>query len=348
VFGCSEKNVMRADESELYTIKSFDMESFDSQIDLKGQKLELQELYYPDLIHVQGDYIVVSETQSDTLFHILDRNDFSYLKNIGKVGVAPGEIESCSRFFKSSKNDEFWSYSITSKVISKFNISDSSILSKTQVKPKNQEMYLASSLSLSSEASFISTRNSGDEKFVEFSFDGEILETYHSWQDMLTLKDIPSNVISALFQGNFATNSGYDHYAFACLDADIIEVLHKPTGKITSIRGPIDHLPEFDVDYGAGYAMCALRLNTVKYCYLDVAMTKDKIYGLFSGHSFEEIDINNELKMCEQVFVFDLEGNPLAHYTLDQPIFHFTVDEKNQRILGITYDEDPNVVVFNL
>jgi hypothetical protein len=201
------------------------MESFDGPINLKGQKLELQELYYPDLIHVQGDYIVVSETQSDTLFHILDRNDFSYLKNIGKVGVAPGEIESCSRFFKSVNADEFWSYSITSKTLSKFKVQDSSIVAQAQVKPKNQEMYFASSLALSSEASFISTRASGDEKFVEFSFDGEILSTYHSWQDMLTLKDIPSNVISSLFQGEFANNSGYDHYAFACLDADIIEVM---------------------------------------------------------------------------------------------------------------------------
>lgn len=346
LFSCKDTGILSNSESSLYSIKKIEYNDFEKEKNLVGKKLKIPQLLYPELVLALNDYLVVSETQSDTLFHIIDKSNYNYIRKTGKAGIAPNELNNASILFKGDKENQFWGYSLSTKTLAKYNAIDSIVTSIEEIKPKNDEMYLASTIVPSSNQSFLSKRTSGDEKFVEFDFDGQILNTYDNWQNMLNIEEIPSNVISSLFQGKLITNESKSHFVLACLDADILEILNKETGKITSVRGPIHHVPEFTVDYSAGYAMCALDLQDVIYKYVDAFMLKDKIYVAFSGHSFQTIDIDQEDKMSEQIFVFDLQGNPLTKYNLDQSIHHFTVDE--DRIYAITYDENPGLVVFEL
>lgn len=343
---CQDVTTLSEKESSLYSVVKFEFDDFQIEESLSGKKLNIQPLLYPDLVLVLEDYLVISETESDTFFHILDKQNFEHIRKTGKAGIAPNELKSSSALFKTDKKNQFWGYSLSGKTLAKYNAIDTFVTSIEEVKPKNDEMYLASKIVPSSTNSFLSTRNNGDEKFVEFSFDGQILNTFGNWQDMLNLNDIPSNVISSLLQGKLIANEAKTHFALACLDADLIEILDIKTGKTISVRGPIHHVPKFTVDYGAGYAMCALNFDDIIYKYIDATIFKNKIYVGFSGHSFETIDINKEDKFVEQIFVFDLDGNPLIRYNLDHSIKHFTVDE--DRIYGITYDENPGLVVFNL
>jgi hypothetical protein len=46
------------------------------------------------------------------------------------------------------------------------------------------------------------------------------------------------------------------------------------------------------------------------------------------------------------LLVFDLTGEVIALLRLDIPISGFTVDEDRNRIIGITTDREPGVVVF--
>lgn len=346
LFSCNDNEILSNHESSNYLIKKIKDQDFKKNKNLIGKKLEIPQLLYPELILSLKDYLVVSETQSDTLFHIIDKNNFNYIRKTGKAGIAPNELNNASILFNSEKRNQFWGYSLSTKTLAKYNAIDSISTSIEEIKPKNDEMYLASTIVPSSTHSFLSKRTSGDEKFVEFDFNGKILNTYDNWQNMLNKEDIPSNVISSLFQGKLITNDSKSHFALACLDVDVLEILDKETGKIISVRGPVHHIPEFTVDYSAGYPMCALELQDVIYKYTDAFMLEDKIYVAFSGHSFQTIDIDKEDKMSEQIFVFDLDGNPLIRYNLDHSIKHFTVDK--DRIYGITYDENPGLVVFNL
>jgi hypothetical protein len=343
---CQDSGTLSEKESEFYSIKKFEFDNFQKEESLNGKKLNIPQLLYPELVLVLEDYLVISETKSDTFFHILDKQNFDYIRKTGKTGIAPNELKSSSTLFKTDKKNQFWGYSLSGKTLAKYNAIDTIATSIEEVKPKNDEMYLASKIVPSSTNSFLSTRNNGDEKFVEFSFDGQILNTFGNWQDMLNMNDIPSNVISSLLQGKLIANEAKTHFALACLESDIIEILDTKTGKTISVRGPIHHVPKFTVDYGAGYAMCALDFDDVIYKYIDATIFDNKIYAAFSGQTFETIDINKEDKLVEQIFVFDLEGNPLTRYKLDRSIEHFSVD-KNY-IYAISRDENPGLVVFKL
>jgi len=343
---CKDSGTLSEKESELYSIKKFEIDDFQFEKSLKGKKLDISQILYPELVLALEDYLVISETQSDTLFHILDKENFSHVRKTGRAGIAPNELNSASFLFRTDCKNQFWGYSLSSKTLAKYNAIDTLNTSIEEVKPKNDEMYLASTIVPSSGNSFLSTRNNGDEKFVEFDFDGQILNTFGNWQDMLNLNDVPSNVISSLLQGKLVVNQAKTHFALACLDADILEILDKTTGKTISVRGPMHHVPKFTVDYSPGYPMCALDFNDVYYKYIDATVYKNKIYAAFSGHSHETVDVNKEEKMVEQIFVFDLEGNPLTRYKLDRSVKHFSVDENN--IYAISRDENPGLVVFQL
>lgn len=345
---CGPKSKLSENETDTYRINEIEFSDFQINRNLNGNKLNLKKLTYPRYVVALDDYIVIAESKADTMFHILTSNDFQYVKSIGKYGVGPLEVEGSSRLFKSSKKNSFWSNYVNSKTKSEYSIDSISILANRQIKPVNQEMYLASQIAFSSENSFLSTRNNGDDKYVEFSFDGEILSTYERWSDMLNITNYPINVISSLFQGKLAGNKSYSHFAYACLDADIVEILDKKSNTVTSIRGPIYHLPEFEVDFSAGYPMCQLNLRTIRYSYLDVNVTDSKVYALFSGHTYKEVDVEKKAGLKNQIFVFDFEGKPIANYMLDYPIISFSIDEKRNRIIAITDDEDPNVVVYRL
>jgi len=124
---------------------------------------------------------------------------------------------------------------------------------------------------------------------------------------------------------------------------DFIDVLDKVSGKILSIRGPVDEIPSFEVDYSLGYPMAAVLSDRVSY--FGSFAGENLIYALYIGKDYKFIsDFNN----LNRIFVFDYQGNILNHYALDYPLVNFTVDEENGIIYGITIDQDPNVVAFQI
>jgi len=124
---------------------------------------------------------------------------------------------------------------------------------------------------------------------------------------------------------------------------DYIDVLDKASGKILSIRGPIDEIPEFEVDYSQGYPMAAVLSDRVS-CFGSFA-GKSLLYALYIGKDYKYI---SDSYKPNRIFVFDYQGNIVWHYTLDYPLTSFTLDEENGIIYGLTINQEPNVVAFEL
>jgi len=50
--------------------------------------------------------------------------------------------------------------------------------------------------------------------------------------------------------------------------------------------------------------------------------------------------------MSNEIFELDYEGNPKAYYILDMEIQTIAVDEENRKIYAVTFDEDPDIAIF--
>jgi hypothetical protein len=342
-FGCSTITTSES-ESELYRIKQLSVKDLPQARNIKGVKMELPEIVHPRRILSLKDFLLVSETRADTLIHVVKKPEIEYEGKIGVFGSGPGEIQSPWSLLEDEDENAFWAQQLSSKTLTKFNLVSGS---ERPVEYYRQEgdMFLAVNLVWSSDSTLIGTRADGWDKFIEYTRDGKIVNTYGTWKDMLD-QDVPSNVVASIHQGRVLASPDRSKILLACLDRDLVEILDRKTSRILSIRGPIHHTPEFSIDYSPGYPMAALDLKTVRYCYVSAVFGKQRIYLLFSGHSHQEVDVMKN-KFCEQIFVMDFEGNITDHLMLDTSIKEFTVDEHEGKIYGLTIDRDPSIIVFD-
>lgn len=341
-YQCQTKNPA---EDNSYIIKNFSSKDIPEIIQLEGKKYGFQELLNPYRILWEGSVLVVSEKKSnDDLLKIIDIDKGRFLKSMGINGMGPGEITQAGKLHKDSDLGSFWVYDSNLKIFSRFNVKSDSKLAIEQFK-QPQEFYLAIDMLWSSDSSLMTVLADGNEKFVEYHMNGELLNTYGTWEVMLDQKDIPSNVIMSVHQGPLITNPDKSKFIKTGVLRDYMEILDKESGTIVSVRGPEHLIADFEVDYSAGYPMAMFTSRDSHQFYLSATAGKDYIYALYFGKPMSEYFNNGEY--ARTVMVFDYEGEIIRSYELDYSLIAFTVDEEGRRFFGITYDAEPNVVEFS-
>ncbi|GHB52359.1 BF3164 family lipoprotein [Mongoliitalea lutea] len=339
ISSCSTK--VETIQSDYYEIKTFTENDIPEAISLKGKKFDFPQLINPRHIFWEGDYLIVAERGNDTLMHVIDIKENKYIKRIGQNGLGPGEITMIHRFQKDKEKGNFWVYDAEQKIFAKYNLYSNSALSEIQFK-QSEELFLAMDMVWSSDSTWMTIRADKEEKFVEFNIKGEIIQTFGSWEGMLDVKDVPYSVISSIHQGVLAADPARKHFVKVGVARDYIEILEKETGKIISVRGPEQFVPEFEVHYSGGYPYPHFHKNSPNF-YTSCQPKSKYIYTLYFG---KDMELYKEGLMDNRVLVFDYKGNIIMEFDLDHYLLSFTIDEENRKIYGITYDAEPNIVEF--
>lgn len=111
--------------------------------------------------------------------------------------------------------------------------------------------------------------------------------------------------------------------------------------KIKSLKSYHLKNPEYDLWDGGG-------LNHVfpnRYSiigYLDISVTKDYVYTLFSSENLINQDDVQNPRCSQDILVYDWEGQPIKKIELPYKIFHFSINENLQEIYGTYIDGDKN------
>lgn len=337
-FGCSPSTEEKGKEA----IVIFDEKDLPPAIALKGKKYNFTEFLDPKRILCVGDFLVVSEKTNGDLLHILDMKSEKYIRSTGKNGLGPGEATMAWTLERGAGNGTFWTYDLEQKIASMYVINDTSKLAQKQLRLGETCFYVLE-MTWASDTSIMASMVDGNDKYFEVSLQGDTLATYGTWDSMIDRKDIPFNVISSIHQGSIKASPDKSKFIIAGRLRDFIDVLDKSSGKILSIRGPINEIPEFEVDYSQGYPMASIISS--RRIYLGSYAGKDLFYVLYFGKEYNQISDPDKLN---KIFVFDYQGNIVNNYALDYPLTEFTVDEVNGIIYGLTIDQDPNVVAFKI
>lgn len=70
-----------------------------------------------------------------------------------------------------------------------------------------------------------------------------------------------------------------------------------------------------------------------------------RVYVLYSGIYFNR---ENHKYLKDQLLVFDDKGNPLQRYTLDSPIFTFTINPTTNKLYGLSDNPEFHVIEYQL
>ena len=101
------------------------------------------------------------------------------------------------------------------------------------------------------------------------------------------------------------------------------------------------------VDVGKGRPNLKLNMKDNVLYHGALAGTKDFLFDLEIGISKNEL-MNDMDSFRPKINIWDWDGNPVASYTLDQPIISFTVDEKRQKLYAITFHRMNEIYEYDL
>ena len=329
-------------------IRHFNKGDFEDRVYLKGKKYINNDILLPRRIKILNeDFILVVEKTADTLIHLLNRKDISCEKHFGIRGFGPDEIAYPHKFLMNGlKDSEFWYLGMgREKVLSKFDVSSSTVYPESQIQLRDS-LFLMMDFDFSSDTSILGTYADGMTKYYEYSLNNRKLNVWGSWEGMVDY-DWPPNVISSLFNGAVTANKSKTKFVLASTKIDYLEIFDKTQGTSIGLRGPINEFPNVTVDHSMSYPMLMELGYDNKHGYSNAVVGNEYIYALYSGYTRYEVDVIKK-KAFDKLLIFTLSGDPIKYVHLDQQLVDFDIDEENDMVYGLTYDGNPNVIVYEL
>lgn len=310
-------------------------------VKLKGEKIELEGILYPRRIMVKEDKLILSDRSLDRQMYIYDLYNYSLISKKGINGFGPGEISVIWKLVDIGEIGKIWAYDTERNSYFRFDLNDENPLADLEHRDI-QGFFMAADMTWASDSTFWVTMVDGDTQYFELNLKGDTLNSWGNWKSYEMKKDIPASVTSSMHQGALQANIKNRQGVRAGRLCPYVDVYNFDTQKGVSFRGPVEDYPEYGVEYSMGYPMPAMNHKTQKRYYFDSFAGDNYAFALYNGALIE-----NTNDQPGQIIVFNYEGSVVKSFQLDFPISNFIVDEKENKIYGITRDENPGVAVFD-
>jgi hypothetical protein len=300
-------------------------------------------LAMPTQIVVSNDRIAMVDGFAETPIHVLDPAG-RYLAGYGRAGEGPGEFEGARALEPTADGQGFWVF-------------DAALSRLTLVEPDRWEAIPASArvtLPIHGPAMVTNVVRRGDDGFLaagffgegrlgHFTYEGE----YEGASGAIPTSEIeaPPEVLQHAYRGNLKADPEGKRLVLANRHAGFLEVFSSDGDPIRRIEGPFAFEPAFRVKSGERGASMATG-EDLRFGYVDVATTSDRIYALFSGRT--RAGHPGEAIYARDVHVFDWDGTLRSVIHLDADIMAIAVDSRRGRLLAVRHLPTPAVVSYEL
>ncbi|MCC5919331.1 MAG: hypothetical protein JJU23_01475, partial [Cyclobacteriaceae bacterium] len=187
------------------------------------------------------------------------------------------------------------------------------------------------------DSTFMCTMYGSGVKFTEIDLQGNVLNEYGHWRQN-TGQDYEELTYLDMFMGRMSAHK--DYFLISITDIDHLELLNTKTGKIISIRGPIHHQPEYGINENG---QAGIKPETWIDLYIQTQLTDQHIYA-----SLENVKGGARYAFPKRILKFDLDGQILEEFVLDEGVHYFQVDEANNKLYGLSHDVEGAILIFDL
>lgn len=304
---------------------------------------EGERLAMPVQIAVLDDRIVLADGYASTPIHVLDP-DGRYLMGLGREGEGPGEFKWPRTLERAADGHGFWVF-------------DAELSRLTLVVPERWNTVPASEhaiVSLHGPAfvTGVARRASGDLLATGLFSDGRIGHytdsgAYESASGPLPSSEIeaPPAVLQHAYRGVLKADPAGERFVMANRHAGFLEVYSATGEPLRRIQGPFEFDPEFEVVRGETGPSLATG-PSLRFGYIDVAPTSDRIYALFSGRT--RAAHPDDATYGREVHVFDWDGRLLERIRLDADVIALAADAEGNRLLAVRHLPTPAVLSYPL
>jgi hypothetical protein len=156
---------------------------------------------------------------------------------------------------------------------------------------------------------------------------------------------LPPAVLAHAWQGMLRARPDGRRLVVACRHAAMLQ-LYAPDGRLLAeADGPDPFRPRFTVVRGARGPVFASG-EDLRFGYVDVAVTGDRIYALYSGRT--RADAGPDAVFGREVHEFDWDGRFLGGHLLDADVISIEVDPEGRRLWAVRHDPVPEVREYRL
>ncbi len=314
---------------------------------LEGSMLHSsQALAMPTSIELVGRHLVLVDRYADRPIHVVSTQDGALVRSVGRAGEGPGEFQ---QLWSVSPAPEavsvFWAFDMALGRLTRFDLADESTLDRPW---QSQLLTLRANTSVTSVAWLAEDRLLGtgfflDGRFGTFDGDGALLGTVGPIPEHEGA--IPVHVLQHAYIGTLRARPDRARVVIALRHAGIIEIYDPDGTRLVRVGGPFPFEPVFEVGEGVSGPQMASG-ETLRFGYVDVAVTNDRIYALFSGRTRAGFGV--EASLAKNIHVFDWSGRLEHSLELDADVIAIAVDTSLPALYAVRHDPSPAVLEYSL
>lgn len=320
---------------------------------LGAQPLEGATLYADSSLGLAGnlavleDKLVVLDAYGDSAIHVLRRADGELLHRFGRRGQGPGEFDGPrSADPVPGRNDAFWVFDAALRRLTLVELT-----SGNGVATVDRDVFVnldANTTLLDPvlvDNGFVSAGFFSGGRLGRFDANGELIETVGEIPET-TVGDFPAVVRQQAYQPKLRPNPSRTMLVLATRHSDQLEIYQMDGTPVRRVYGPFRFEPtSFDMGQ-RGEWIGMIPEPDLRFGYVGVAATDDRIYALFSGRTNGAFE--REAPYAEYVHVYDWDGEFHGVLKLDRASLGIAVDPQGRELYLTTEDPEPAVRVYPL
>ncbi|MCC8147062.1 MAG: TolB-like 6-bladed beta-propeller domain-containing protein [Bacteroidales bacterium] len=316
---------------------------------LTGENILLDSIFTGDMYVYDSIIGFSSSKYPDYYFSFFNLQNGNHLLNACKKGAGPNEFGqlSASQQFEHSNGDiKLWLYEDAKKRAHLLNITQSISKGETiidsviDLRWKSTGSFQPDSFIFMLEDDKVTTKNQSYKKDADVP--GYIPPAYHVWNVVeksavqeITLYNRPlvSKDPTAAFFGDYLHSidrikPDKSKIAMGMQLLYQVNILDISSGELKGFR--MKNTPDFK-------DLVKTSRSDLRGRYLNLCLDDDYIFAFYSGNKYEDYE---NYYLCNEVHVFDWEGNPVKRLLLDQKGNHLRLDAVNKKLYLKNYADE--------
>jgi len=306
---------------------------------ITGKVLSLGTVYmrYPFRVKLIDSTLVVMDLHgSDYYYHEFSFPGLHFKRSFAKPGIGPNEFLDAENI-RFDKQGRFYCLDANKSLITVFDSNKNDTTARIKLSGK---LIRTLDFDMVNDSTFVVPDYTGKHRFNLINRQGQITKSCFT---IPSKRNKLSNVVLAQAWRSFIDyNPSNGILAMVTQLGQVLELYDLKKNSIINIVYGEKGEPEF-INKGGYASPCGIM------GYSDVYVGTDKIYAVFWGKSFRDMERDPHLKDGGNLLqVFDLTGEPVCQYVLDKYITGFTVDEKHNKLFALDINGNDPLVEYQL
>lgn len=298
-----------------------------------------------DITYLNGYVFVIDKSKQS--IHIFRNTE--HIAKIGQYGRGPGEFQYIESIQVSPNKYFFWVYDANLFRYTKFDLEqilNNSALEKAVkdvVNIRSKVGYIISPVWIN-DTTIVSHGFFTVGRLAFFNGQGQFQKILGPRLPGKENIQVPYSVRGQTYMGSMAAKPDGSAFVLATQYSDKIEIYNASGHPEVLVIGSTNFEPNYEVAYPRGSPTMNMNEN-MRWGYIDVFATRDKIYALYSGKAQK----NKNANFGKFLHIFNWKGHLLDIYPFkNQTIISICVDETNNRLFAIDYFAKQSIKTYKL